>query len=161
MVAGRGAILRQETSGVRPASSRLRAPALTNMPSPRRLLDQFLVDQLLIALKNRERIDPIFRRDIAHGGQRIAFLEHAVEDHRDDAVAKLAVNRLIVVPLTIHRVVKSSFAPPGLCCRGHATHGLRRGLHSCAASRLRQFVRCRSKCAWIGWSFIMNVQSSV
>src|SRR6266404_1950257 len=67
-------------------------------------LDQPFVHQLLIALKNRERIDPIFGRDIAHGGQRIAFLEHAVEYHRDNTVAKLAVNRLTVVPLTIHEV---------------------------------------------------------
>src|SRR6202521_3436407 len=66
--------------------------------------DQPLVHQLLIALENRERIDPIFGRDVAHGGQGIAFLEHAVEYHRDDAVAKLAVNRLTVVPLTIHEV---------------------------------------------------------
>src|SRR6266849_4729322 len=65
-------------------------------------LHQPLVHQLLIALQNRERIDPIFGCDIAHGGQRIAFLEHAVEYHGDDAVAKLAVNRLTVVPLTIH-----------------------------------------------------------
>src|SRR6202043_627690 len=65
-------------------------------------LDQPFVDQLLIALQNRERIDPIFGRDIAHGGQRIAFLEEAVKYHGDDAVAKLAVNRLTVVPLTIH-----------------------------------------------------------
>src|ERR1700675_1712400 len=64
--------------------------------------DQPFVDQLLIAFQNRERIDPIFGRDIAHGGQRIAFLEHAVKYHGDDAVAKLAVNRLTVVPLTIH-----------------------------------------------------------
>src|SRR5258708_28030160 len=67
-------------------------------------LDQHFVHQLLIALKNRERIDSIFGRDIAYGGQRIAFLEHAVEYHRDNAVAKLAVNRLTVVPLTIHEV---------------------------------------------------------
>src|ERR1700686_1591275 len=66
--------------------------------------DQPFVHQLLIAFQNRERIDPIFRRDIAHGGQGIALLEHAVEYHRDDAVAKLAVNRLTVVPLTIHEV---------------------------------------------------------
>src|ERR1700687_239548 len=66
--------------------------------------DQPFVDQLLIALQNRERIDPIFGRDIAHGRQRIAFLEHAVEYHRDNAVAQLAVNRLTVVPLTIHEV---------------------------------------------------------
>ncbi len=44
-------------------------------------LDQPLVHQLLIALQNRERIDPIFGRDVAHRGQRIAFLEHAVEYH--------------------------------------------------------------------------------
>src|SRR5437016_9317579 len=67
-------------------------------------LDQTLVHQLLIALQNRERIDPIFGRDIAHGGQRIAFLKNSVEYHRDDAVAKLAVNRLIVVPLAVHQV---------------------------------------------------------
>jgi len=66
--------------------------------------DKPLVDQLLIALQNRERINPIFSRDIAHGGQGIAFLEHAIEDHRDYTVAKLAVNRLTVVPLTIHEV---------------------------------------------------------
>ena len=73
-------------------------------------LDQLLVDQLLIALQDRERIDPIFGRDIAHRGQRIAFLEHAVEYHRDDAVAKLAVNRLTVVPLTVHQVFQRSLA---------------------------------------------------
>src|SRR5205823_5493855 len=65
-------------------------------------LDKLLVDQLLIALQNREGIDPVFGRDIAHGRQRIAFLEYAVEDHGDDTVAKLAVNRLTVVPLSIH-----------------------------------------------------------
>src|SRR6202049_391522 len=64
--------------------------------------DQPFVDQLLIAFQNRERIDPVFGRDIAHGRQRLAFLEHAVEYHRDHPVAKLAVNRLTVVPLTVH-----------------------------------------------------------
>src|SRR2546422_9222898 len=67
-------------------------------------LDQPLVHQLLIALQHREWIDPVFGRDIAHGGQRIAFLENSVEYHRDDTVAKLAVNRLTVVPLTVHQV---------------------------------------------------------
>src|ERR1700688_365055 len=64
--------------------------------------DKSLVHQFLIALQYRERIDPIFRRNVAHRGQRIAFLEHAVEYHRDHAVAKLAVDRLTVVPLTVH-----------------------------------------------------------
>src|SRR4029077_20589433 len=93
-------------------------------------LDQLLVDQLLISLQNRERIDPIFGRDVAHGRQRIAFLEHAVEYHRDHTVAKLAVNRLIVVPLTVH-------------------NGFQMALPEIA---LRHLVRCRSKCAWIGLS---------
>ncbi len=100
-------------------------------------LDQLLVDQLLVALQNRERIDPIFGRDDAHRGQGIALFEHAVEDHRDDAVAKLAVNRLTVVPLTVHRRFQILL-----------TNGV-------------TYLRCRSKCAWIGLSFIMNVQSSV
>src|SRR5580700_2274177 len=66
--------------------------------------DQLLVDQLLIALQNGERIDSLFGRNIAHRRQWIAFLEHAVEYHGDDTVAKLAVNRLTVVPFTIHPV---------------------------------------------------------
>ena len=37
-------------------------------------LDQCLVHQLLITLKDRERIDTIFSRDIADGGKGIAFL---------------------------------------------------------------------------------------
>src|ERR1700687_5269090 len=67
-------------------------------------LDQPLVHQFLIALQDRERIDPIFGRDRAYGGQRIAFLKHAVQYHRDHPVAQLAVDRLIVVPLTVHHV---------------------------------------------------------
>src|SRR5882762_9714968 len=89
-------------------------------------LDKPLVHQLLIALQDRKRIDPIFGRHSAHRGQRIAFLEDSVEYHRDDAVAKLAVNRLTVVPLTVHQVFQ--IALPKI--------------------RSRHFVRCRSKCAW-------------
>src|SRR5260370_581689 len=66
--------------------------------------DKLLVDQFLIALQNRERIDPIFRRDIAHRRQRIAFVEHAVEYHGDDTIAQLSINRLTVVPFTVHSV---------------------------------------------------------
>src|SRR5450631_2345898 len=64
--------------------------------------DQLLVHQLLVALQNREVIHPIFGRDITHRRQRIAFFEHAVKYHGDHAIAQLAVNRLIVVPLMIH-----------------------------------------------------------
>src|SRR5438874_1510878 len=67
-------------------------------------LDQLLVNQLLICLQDRERIDPIFGCDVAHGWQRIAFVEHAVEYHMDDTIAKLSINRLTIVPFTIHPV---------------------------------------------------------
>ena len=75
-----------------------------NMPRPRLALDQPFVHQLLVAFQNRERIDPIFSSDIANRRQGIAFLEHSVEYHRDHAVAKLAVDRLTVIPLTVHQV---------------------------------------------------------
>ena len=66
--------------------------------------DKLLVDQFLISLQNRERIDPIFGRDIAHRRQRIAFVEYAVENHGDDTIPKLAINRLTIVPFTLHPV---------------------------------------------------------
>src|SRR5258708_4086984 len=71
--------------------------------------DQLLVHQLLIALQNREVIDPIFGRDIAHGGEGVAFLQNSVDYHRDETRAKLAVNRLTVVPLTVHQVSQIPF----------------------------------------------------
>src|SRR5258707_447741 len=89
---------------------------------------QPLVHQFLITLQNRERIDTIFGRDIAHRRQRITFLEHAVEYHRDDTVPKLAVNRLTVVPLTVHQV----------------------SCYPLLDTRLRYVVRCRSTCALTG-----------
>src|SRR6266436_8378244 len=67
-------------------------------------LNEPLVRELLIAFENREWIDQIFGRDIAHRWQHITFFEHFVEYHGDDAIPKLAVNRLIVIPLTIHPV---------------------------------------------------------
>src|SRR6266404_5000994 len=100
-------------------------------------LDKPLVYQLLIALQNRERIDPIFGRDIAHRWQRITFLENCVEYHGDDTIPKLSVNRLIAIPLTVHQVFRTS---PRIC--------------------LRQLARRRSKCAWTGLSPSMNVHSS-
>src|ERR1700674_6062826 len=77
--------------------------------------DQPFVDQLLIAFQNRERIDPIFGRDIAHGGQRIAFLSHAVKYNGGGGVQQWGVNRLTVVPLTIHhgfQITLTRDAPP-------------------------------------------------
>src|SRR5438034_1614511 len=73
-------------------------------------LDQPLVYKLLIALQDREWIDPIFGCYVAHRWQRIAFLEHSLEDHRDHPVPKLAINRLTVVPLTVHPVFQITLA---------------------------------------------------
>src|SRR5262249_9065821 len=56
----------------------------------------------LIALQDGQRIDPVLGGDVAHRGQRIAFVEHAVEDHGHDPVAKLPVDRLTVVPIAVH-----------------------------------------------------------
>src|ERR1700720_1404611 len=50
-------------------------------PKTALLLDQLLVDQFLKGLQNGKRVDPIFGRDIAHRRQRVAFVEHAVENH--------------------------------------------------------------------------------
>ena len=87
-------------------SNSSRAPAVDEHAQAALLLDELLVDELLVGLQHRERIDPIFGGDVAHRGQRIAFLEHAVEDHRDDTIAQLAVDRLAVVPFTIHPVFR-------------------------------------------------------
>src|SRR5215469_7371139 len=63
-------------------------------------LNQFLIHQLLIALQDRERIQPVVGRHRAHRGQRIAFLENTVQNHGNHTVAELAVDWLTVVPLT-------------------------------------------------------------
>src|SRR5688500_11757012 len=68
------------------------------------LLDQLFVDELLIALQDRDRIDSMLGCDVPHGGQGIAFLEHPVENQGDDTVPELSVNWLAVVPF-VHPVV--------------------------------------------------------
>ena len=54
------------------------------------LLDQALVDQLLVALEHRQRVEAELGGDAADRGQRVAFLEHPFEDHRDHPVPQLA-----------------------------------------------------------------------
>ena len=93
-------------------------PAIDEHAAPSFGLNQSLVHQLLIALQNRERIDPIFGGDIAHRRKRVAFLENSVQYHRDHAVVKLAVNRLTVIPLRIHYVFQIALATnklPSFC----------------------------------------------
>src|SRR5258708_3953243 len=72
-------------------------------PAAPLLLDEPLVDELLVGLEHRERIDPAFGGDVGHRRERIAFLEQAVEDHGDHPLANLAVDRLTVVPIWVHR----------------------------------------------------------
>ena len=66
------------------------------------LFDELLVDEFLVGFEDSERIDSILGCDIAHRRQRIAFFEDAVENHMDDAITKLAVNRLTIIPFTVH-----------------------------------------------------------
>jgi hypothetical protein len=86
-------------------------------PKTALLLDQFLVDQFLIGLQNGKRVDSIFGRDIAHRRQRIAFVEHAVENHGNDTIPKLSINRLPVVPFTLHPVFHRALAVATALCR--------------------------------------------
>src|SRR5579871_891734 len=71
-------------------------------PKPPPLLDQAVIDESLIGLQHRQRIDPVLRGDVAHGRKRLAVLQEAVQDHRHHHVAELAVDRLGIAPLWIH-----------------------------------------------------------
>src|SRR5713101_809514 len=75
--------------------------------------DKLLVHQFLISFKYGERVDAVLGRDIAHRRQRIAFFYYAVEYHVDDAIAKLAINRLTIVPFTVHPVLQIGLAREG------------------------------------------------
>src|SRR5258706_4100475 len=66
------------------------------------LLDQLFVDQLLVSLEHRQRIDPRVGGKVADRRQRIALRQQPVEDHRHDPIADLAVDRLTIVPLWVH-----------------------------------------------------------
>src|SRR5205807_4093332 len=74
-------------------------------------LDQILIDQLLIGLQHRKRIDPELGGDCAHRWQRISFLEHTVENHMHTTIAKLAIDWLSVIPFTIHSVLQTALLP--------------------------------------------------
>src|SRR5207249_12297747 len=74
-------------------------------------LDQVLIDQLLIGLQHSKRIDPELGCHSAHGWQRIAFIEHAIENHMHASIAKLAIDWLSVIPFTIHSVLQTALLP--------------------------------------------------
>src|SRR5262249_27712642 len=77
-------------------------------------LDQVLIDQLLIGLQHSKRIDPEFGCDSTHRWQRIAFVEHAIEDHMHATIAKLAIDWLSIIPFTIHSQWFTSLVRPTL-----------------------------------------------
>ena len=58
-----------------------------------------LVRQFLVGARDGDRIQLVLGRDLAHRGQGVAGLEHAVEHHRDDALLQLAVDGSAVAPL--------------------------------------------------------------
>src|SRR5918996_636797 len=73
-------------------------------------LDQVLIDQLLIRFEHGKRIDPELGCDGTHRWQWIAFVEHAIEDHMHASIAKLAIDRLSVIPFTIHPALQTPTA---------------------------------------------------
>jgi hypothetical protein len=82
-------------------------------PEASPFLDQLFVDQFLICLQDRERIDSIIGRNISHGGQRITLVEYAVKNHMHNTVAQLTVNRLTIIPFTIHPVLQTALCDSG------------------------------------------------
>src|SRR6266498_2685185 len=75
------------------------------------LLDEFLIYQSLVSLEHSEWIHAVLGCDIPHRWKRVAFFEHAVENHVHNAIAKLAINRLMIIPFTIHSLSQTSLRP--------------------------------------------------
>src|SRR5690606_11446488 len=71
-------------------------------PETAAFLDEILVDQFLVALHHRERVELVIRSDAAHRRQRIAVLQCSFENHGDHLVSQLPINRLVVIPVRIH-----------------------------------------------------------
>ncbi len=65
-------------------------------------LDQAFVDQLLITLQHRQRIEPVIGGNRPHGGQWVTLLERTLENEGDHSIAQLAIDGLIVVPIRVH-----------------------------------------------------------
>jgi hypothetical protein len=55
--------------------------------APTALLDEPLVDELLVTLENRQRVQRVIRGNAAHRRQRVTIGKDAFQDHRDDFVA--------------------------------------------------------------------------
>jgi hypothetical protein len=71
-------------------------------PASASFLDQPFVDQLLITLEHRQRIQREFGRDVADRWQGVTIRQRALQYHRRHFVAELTIDGLIVVPGGIH-----------------------------------------------------------
>jgi hypothetical protein len=56
----------------------------------------------LICLQHGKWIYPKLGCDNPHRWQRIAFIEHAIENHMRAPIAKLTIDGLSLIPFTIH-----------------------------------------------------------
>src|SRR5882757_7747850 len=80
-------------------------PAADEHPQPSPLFHQLLINELLVALQDGEWVQSEFRCHVPDRRQRIAFLQHTFQNHRDHPVPQLPVNRQAVIPLRIHQVL--------------------------------------------------------
>src|ERR1700733_503072 len=78
-------------------------PKADKHPQPPPLLHQLLVDELLVTLQYGQGVQPELRCDVPDRRQRIAFLQHPFQNHRNHPVPQLPVNRQAVIPLRVHR----------------------------------------------------------
>src|SRR5436305_1684479 len=76
--------------------------AFNKHPEAAFFLDQVFVNQFLIGFKNGEGIYAIIRGHRSHGRKRVFLLQHALENHVHNAIAKLAINGLTVIPFASH-----------------------------------------------------------
>jgi len=60
------------------------------------LFDDLFIDELLIGLQHGDRIDADSAATLRTEGSGSPFVEHAIQDHRDYAVAQLAIDRLML-----------------------------------------------------------------
>src|SRR5688572_25201795 len=94
-------LLREEPFAFR-LQQTLPRPVVDVHAEPAPGLHQVLVDELLITLEDRERVDAQLGSDRPHRRQRIAFLQLTLEDQHHHPIAKLPIDGLTVVPFTVH-----------------------------------------------------------
>ena len=73
------------------------------------LLDEAFVDQLLVTLETVNGFSVCSAATLRTDGSASPSAERALENHRHDLVAQLAINRLAVVPVRIHEIESVSW----------------------------------------------------